>query len=169
MKTLGKRLERLERSFAVRIGDSDDWGGLAKVRDEMLRLAKRLGEPGYSEFRTKLDALGPTGLWCQGVRGLLAEHGIVQAGDESLSPRRRNRSSGPTKAILAGEPKVAGLIISHPKVRPKGTVLRFLRSVKSRGKKSTRNSANHGSATWTIIPTWDPRINRLVTPIHAIA
>ena len=85
MKTLGKRLERLERSFAVRIGDSDDWGGLAKVRDEMLRRAERLGEPRCSEFRTKLDALGPTGLWCQGVRGLLAEHGIVQAGDESLA------------------------------------------------------------------------------------
>jgi hypothetical protein len=62
MKTLEKRLRRLERSFAVRIAESDDWGGWASIRDEMLRQAERLGES-RSEIRTELDALGPTGLW----------------------------------------------------------------------------------------------------------
>ncbi len=85
MKTLGKRLQKLERSLAVRIGDSDDWGGLVKVRDEMLRQAELLSESRCSEFRTKLAALGPTGLWCEAVRGLLAERGIVQSDEESFA------------------------------------------------------------------------------------
>ena len=85
MKALGKRLQKLESSFAARIGNADDWGGLAKVRDEMLRQAERLGEPRCSAFRTELNALGPTGLWCAAVRSLLAEHGFVQTREESFA------------------------------------------------------------------------------------
>jgi|ERR1700678_3086358 hypothetical protein len=66
MKTLGKRLQRLERSFAPPADKEDDWGSMAGVRDEMLRVAARLGEPRCSEIRTEMDALGVAGLY--GVR-----------------------------------------------------------------------------------------------------
>lgn len=62
MKALGKLFQKLERSFDVRIGDSDDWHGPANVRDEILRRAKRLGETRCSEIRMALDAIGPTDL-----------------------------------------------------------------------------------------------------------
>jgi len=41
---------------------------MAGVRDEMLRVAARLGEPRCSEIRTELDALGVAGLWREAVR-----------------------------------------------------------------------------------------------------
>jgi len=72
MKTLSKRLQRLETLFAPQADKEDDWGGMAGVRDEMLRGAARLGEPRCSEIRTDLDALGPAGLWNEAVRALLA-------------------------------------------------------------------------------------------------
>jgi hypothetical protein len=71
--------------FAPRAEKEDDWGGLAGVRDEMLRVAERLGEPRCSEIRTELDTLGPTGLWREAVRSLLADHGFVETGDESFA------------------------------------------------------------------------------------
>lgn len=85
MKTLGKRLERLERSFAARIDEADDWRGLENVRDAIHRHAQRQGEPRSSEIRTKLDALGPAGLWWEAARGLLANQGFVQTGGESFA------------------------------------------------------------------------------------
>ena len=63
----------------------DDWGGLACVRDKMLRVAARFGEPRCSEVKTELDALGPAGLWCEADRGLLGEHGFVQTANESFA------------------------------------------------------------------------------------
>ena len=74
MKTQSKRLQRLETLYAHQADKEDDWGGMAGVRDEMLRGAARLGEPRCSEIRTELDAFGPAGLWCEAVRGLLADH-----------------------------------------------------------------------------------------------
>jgi hypothetical protein len=85
MKAISKRLQRLETLFAPRSAKEDDWGGMAGVRDEMLRVAARLGEPRSSEIRTELDALGPAGLWCEAVRSFLADHGFVQAREESFA------------------------------------------------------------------------------------
>jgi hypothetical protein len=58
MKTTSKRLQKLERAFAPQADKEDAWGGMAGVRDEMLRVAARLGEPRCSEIRTELDAWG---------------------------------------------------------------------------------------------------------------
>ncbi len=85
MKAISKRLQRLETLFAPQADKEDDWGGMTGVRDEMLRGAACLGEPRCSEIRRELDALGPAGLWCEAVRSLLADHGYVQAGDESFA------------------------------------------------------------------------------------
>ena len=85
MKAISKRLERLETLFAPRAAKDDDWGSLASVHDELLRLAARFGEPRCSEITAELDALGPAGLWNEAVRTLLADHGYVQTGDESLA------------------------------------------------------------------------------------
>jgi|HubBroStandDraft_5_1064220.scaffolds.fasta_scaffold33776_2 hypothetical protein len=85
MKAISKRLPRLETLFAPGAEKEDDWGGMAGVRDEMLRVAARLGEHRCSEIRTELDALGPAGLWREAVRGFLVDHGFIQAGDESFA------------------------------------------------------------------------------------
>jgi hypothetical protein len=60
-------------------------GSLAGVRDEIVRHAGRLNEPYGAAIRAELDTLGPAGLWRETVRSLLADHGFVQSGAESLA------------------------------------------------------------------------------------
>jgi hypothetical protein len=85
MKTISKRLQRLETLFAPRAEKEDDWGGMAGVRDEMLRVAALQGETNAAETKRHLDALGPHGLWLEPVRGYLKDHGFVQSGGESFA------------------------------------------------------------------------------------
>jgi hypothetical protein len=85
MKTTSKRLQKLERMFAPRVDKEDDWGSMAGVRDEILNRAEQSGESCGSEIRNVLDKLGPAGLWRETVRSLLADHGFVQAGNESFA------------------------------------------------------------------------------------
>ena len=44
MKTIGRRLLKLERSLALRVANCDDWGSLGSVRDELVGHAERLSE-----------------------------------------------------------------------------------------------------------------------------
>ena len=67
------------------MGHEDDWGSLASVRDEILRLAVLQGDVGATEMKGHLKALGPFGLWLEAVRGYLKDHGFVQTGYESLA------------------------------------------------------------------------------------
>jgi hypothetical protein len=85
MKTIDRRLQKLERSLALRVWNGDDWGSLASVRDEIVRLAALQGDSGAAEIKKQLNALGPHGLWLEAVRGYLKDHGFVQGGDESLA------------------------------------------------------------------------------------
>ncbi len=85
MKTLSKRLQRLETLFAPQADKENDWGGMAGVRDEMLRIAALQGEAIEAEAKRHLDAIGPDGLWREGVRSYLRDHGFVQSNDESLA------------------------------------------------------------------------------------
>jgi hypothetical protein len=85
MKTIGRRLQKLERSLARKIENRDDWGSLGSVCDEIVGHAKRLSESYGAAIRAELDTLGPVGLWCETARSLLADHGFVQSGDESFA------------------------------------------------------------------------------------
>jgi len=67
MKTIGRRLQKLERSLARKIENRDDWGSLGSVCDEIVGHAKRLSESYGAAIRAELDTLGPVGLWCETV------------------------------------------------------------------------------------------------------
>jgi len=85
MKTISKRLQTLERLLAPRLEKGDHLGNMADMRKDLLHLAEQSGESHAFQIRMELDALGPVGLWCQTVRGLLADRGFVQTGEESLA------------------------------------------------------------------------------------
>jgi hypothetical protein len=85
MKTIDHRLQKLERSLALRVGNGDDWGSLASVRDEIVCHAERLSDSYGAAIRVELDTLGPAGLWCETTRTILADHGFAQSGDESFA------------------------------------------------------------------------------------
>jgi hypothetical protein len=85
MKTIGRRLQKLERSLALRVGNGDDWGRLAGVRDEIVLQAERLSESYGAAIRVELDSLGPAGLWRETARTILVDHGFVQSGAESFA------------------------------------------------------------------------------------
>ena len=85
MKTIGRRLQKLEQSLALEVENRGDWGGLANARDEILRQAERTSESHEVSIRVELDTLGPSGLWCEAARSFLADHGFLQSGDESFA------------------------------------------------------------------------------------
>src|SRR5258707_12945507 len=84
MKPISRRLEKLEKIFAPRVG-RDSWGEIAKFRNELLRLAEQRGTPPVTQLKEELDAMGPTGLWCEAVRSYLRDHGFAQDPSESLA------------------------------------------------------------------------------------
>jgi len=85
MKTIGRRLQKLERSLVPRVGNGDDWGSLASVRNEVVCQAERLSESYGAAIRVELDMLGPAGLWRETARSFLEDHGFVQSGAESFA------------------------------------------------------------------------------------
>ena len=85
MRTVSKRLQKLEMVLARRAVGDDRWGGMAFLRDRLLRVAEPWGESRVAEMKAQLDSLGPRGLWCEVCRTFLADHKIVQSGDESLA------------------------------------------------------------------------------------
>src|SRR5450631_4555227 len=85
MKIIGRRLQKLERSFALRVGNGDDWGRLLSVRDEIVCHAEQLSESYRAAIRAELDTLGPSGLWRETARSFLADHGFDQSADESFA------------------------------------------------------------------------------------
>ena len=85
MKIISKRLLKLERVLASPVTDVG-WGGMAHTRDEVLHLAAATwSESSVAELKRQLDELGPDGLWLEGVRSYLRDHGFVQSSDESLA------------------------------------------------------------------------------------
>ena len=85
MKIISKRLLKLERVLAHPATDVG-WGGMAHTRDEVLHLAAATwSESSVAELKRQLDELGPDGLWLEGVRSYLRDHGFVQSSDESLA------------------------------------------------------------------------------------
>ena len=85
MRTIDRRLVKLERIFA-RVADSGTvWGSMAKFRDRLLQLAEHSGASTIAAFREELERLGPAGLWLEAARGYLSDHGFAQSGNESLA------------------------------------------------------------------------------------
>ena len=85
MKTICRRLQKLEQVFVPAVVPGDVWGSMAGVRDKLLRLSEPQGSEAVAQFRRELDELGPTGLWRETVRCHLRGHGIVQGANESLA------------------------------------------------------------------------------------
>lgn len=55
---------------------------MGAVRDDLIR---RSAPSRRADLQAELEALGPTRLWCQFVRGLLFDHGFVQTERESFA------------------------------------------------------------------------------------
>jgi len=85
MKTICRRLQKLEKTLVPAVAAGIEWGSLAGVRDKLLRLAGHQGSAAVAQLRTELDELGPAGLWRETVRQHLREHGVVQGDNESLA------------------------------------------------------------------------------------
>ena len=85
MRTISRRLSKLEKVFAPAIESETTWGNMARVRDKLLRLAGQRGTAAAAQLKVELDAMGPTGLWREAVRSHLADHGFVQDPSESLA------------------------------------------------------------------------------------
>ncbi len=85
MKAIDRRLQKLERSLALKVGNGDAWGSLASVRDEIVGHAEHVSESYGAAIRAELGTLGPVGLWLEIARSSLADHGFLQRGDESFA------------------------------------------------------------------------------------
>src|ERR1700730_15912958 len=83
MRTIGRRLEKLEKVFARVARSEDTWGRMAEFRDDLLRRAEQTDKS--SAAREQLEQLGPSGLWREAARGYLCDHGFVQSGNESFA------------------------------------------------------------------------------------
>jgi|ERR1035438_7442306 hypothetical protein len=85
MRTILRRLQKLEKTFVPAVVVEDEWGSLAELRDKLLDLAKPRGELAVAQLRTELDELGPSGLLIETVRCYLRQHGFVQNGEEGVA------------------------------------------------------------------------------------
>jgi hypothetical protein len=85
MKTICRRLQKLEKTFAPAVAAGIGWGSMAGLRDKLLRLSGHQGAAAGAKLRTELDALGPTGLWRETARDYLRDHGFVQQANESFA------------------------------------------------------------------------------------
>ena len=85
MKTICRRLQKLEKTLAPGITGEIDWGRMAGVRESLLSAAEPHGMPAVVQLRTELDELGPWGLWRETARYHLREHGFVQCDGESFA------------------------------------------------------------------------------------
>lgn len=85
MKTINRRLLKLEQAFVSPPTIDDLWGSMAGARDEILLLAESSGEAHLAEVKHELDEIGPLGLWQELVREPLADRGFIQRSDESFA------------------------------------------------------------------------------------
>ena len=85
MRTIHRRLQKLEKTIVPAALVEIGWGSLAGIRDKLLDRAKHRGEVAAAQLRTELDELGPAGLWRETVRCHLREYGFVQHDGESLA------------------------------------------------------------------------------------
>ena len=85
MKTISRRLAKLEEVFAPVVQSEDRWGSMAEFRDALLRQAEQRGEPSVADLRQELEQLGPLGLWRETTRRYLSDHGFVQSEKESFA------------------------------------------------------------------------------------
>jgi hypothetical protein len=85
MRTINRRLLKLEQALVSPATIDDMWGSMASARDEILRLAESSGASHLAEVKRELDEIGHLGLWQESVRGLLADRGVFQRNDESFA------------------------------------------------------------------------------------
>jgi len=86
MRTITRRLLNLEKVFAPAVqSDENEWGEMAAVRDELLRVAEQQDAASVTQLKEELDGLGPTGLWLEVVRSHLRDNGFVQSDTESFA------------------------------------------------------------------------------------
>ena len=85
MRTILRRLQKLEKAFVPAAAVGTEWGSLAGLRYKLLDLAKHRGEVAIAQLRTELDELGPAGLWRETVRYHLREHGFVERDNDSFA------------------------------------------------------------------------------------
>jgi hypothetical protein len=85
MRTITRRLLNLEKVFAPDVQSETTWGEMARVRDELLRLAEQQDKASVAQLKEELDALGPRGLWLEAARHHLRDNGFVQSASESFA------------------------------------------------------------------------------------
>jgi hypothetical protein len=84
MRTIDKRLEKLERTFAPLAGDKTD-NQAADLRARIRRSASSIGQPAAAELEKLLDEVGPQRFHTELHRAHLIAHGFVQNTNESLA------------------------------------------------------------------------------------
>jgi hypothetical protein len=85
MRTICRRLHRLEKALPRTASAGLRWGRLAGIRDQLLLIAKGRGALVAERLKADLEELGPHGLWLDMARYHLQLHGIVQSDHESFA------------------------------------------------------------------------------------
>lgn len=84
MRTISKRLEKLERTFAPIAEDEAD-NQAADLRARIRLSAPSIGQPVAAELEKLLDEVGPQRFHTELHRAHLIAHGFVQGANESLA------------------------------------------------------------------------------------
>ncbi len=84
MRTISKRLEKLERTFAPIAEDQAD-NQAADLRARIRCSAPSIGQPAAAELEKLLDEIGPQRFHTDLHRAHLIAHGFVQDTNESLA------------------------------------------------------------------------------------
>lgn len=84
MRTISRRLEKLEKTLAFLVEEQDD-GGAARIRAWIRGLATQVGDPVVEQLEKFLDEVGPEGFHLELIRGHLIAHGFPQHPNESLA------------------------------------------------------------------------------------
>ena len=84
MRTINKRLEKLEARFAPLAATLDE-SRTADLRAKLRLLAGHVGEPLVAQLERLLEEVGPKRFHAQLIRAYLSTYGIVQGPLESLA------------------------------------------------------------------------------------
>jgi len=91
---------------------------MAKFRDQLRRLAGQRGTTPIAQLKEELDAMGPTGLWCETVRSYLSDHGFAQEPSESVAETVcRALGIGSEELRLRLQQGQLGLVAKVPEIR----------------------------------------------------
>ena len=84
MRTINKRLEKLEARFAP-LAETLDESRAAHLRAKLRLLVGRVGEPLVAQLESLLEEVGPNRFHAELIRANLSAYGSVQTPHESLA------------------------------------------------------------------------------------